>query len=277
MKKKLQKAEKDGPHCGEYNSSADIRTGFISNYRGDLRSVKYCVIDGLAIVEGDIILGTVDQVEALAEILSRSEERVAPRGLIITGGAYRWPSATVSYCISPRLPQQERVIEAMRHWESKTRIRFHNIGSLCNAPIGIVVLGVSFVPGNICASAVGFQHTMQQIILADNCGVGEAIHEIGHTVGLWHEQSRRDRDLHVTIHYDNIQPDERFNFDQHVNDGQDAGPYDYSSIMHYDAYAFAIDTSKPTITTKPPGIPIGQRVGLSQGDIEAVQRMYPGP
>jgi hypothetical protein len=34
----------------------------------------------------------------------------------------------------------------------------------------------------------------------------ESIHDIGHTLGLWHEQSTSDRDDHIRIIPDNIDP-----------------------------------------------------------------------
>jgi hypothetical protein len=63
------------------------------------------------------------------------------------------------------------------------------------------------------------------------------------------------------------------NFDQHIVDGDDIGPYDYGSIMHYPATAFSRN-GQPTIVAKN-GAPIGQREGLSAGDIAAMQALYP--
>ena len=51
-------------------------------------------------------------------------------------------------------------------------------------------------------------------------------------------------------------------------------PYDYESVMHYSAYAFAIDRSKPTIEPKQAGAQIGQRSHLSPIDVEEIQLLY---
>ena len=90
-------------------------------------------------------------------------------------------------------------------------------------------------------------------------------------MGLWHEQSREDRDEYVTIHYENIEAGYEHNFNQHIADGEDVGDYDYDSIMHYPRWAFS--TNGDTITP-PPGVTIGQRQRLSDGDIAAVVYMY---
>ena len=41
---------------------------------------------------------------------------------------------------------------------------------------------------------MGRRGNRQDITLGAGCTVGNCIHEIGHAVGLWHEQSREDRD-----------------------------------------------------------------------------------
>ena len=53
-------------------------------------------------------------------------------------------------------------------------------------------------------------------------------------------------------------------------------PYDYSSVMHYGAYAFSRN-GYPTIQPTDPGISLdtlGQRTGLSTFDLEHVNVLY---
>lgn len=96
----------------------------------------------------------------------------------------------------------------------------------------------------------------------------------GHTVGLWHEQSREDRDAYVIIHWNKIRPGYEHNFSQRITDGDDIGAYDYQSVMHYPRTAFSTDGSD-TITPVNPSASIGQRSSLSSGDIAAVNSLYP--
>ena len=67
-----------------------------------------------------------------------------------------------------------------------------------------------------CCSNVGRVGGAQTLVLGSGCGVfGIVLHEIGHAIGFWHEQSRPDRDDFVEVLINNIFPKRRHNFKKH--------------------------------------------------------------
>lgn len=118
---------------------------------------------------------------------------------------------------------------------------------------------------------------MQTIKISPSTTKGNTIHEIGHALGLWHEQSRSDRDNYIVVHYDNIKPEFKTNYDKTAG-GANGTTYDVGSIMHYPAYSknFTIDPTQPAITVVPPtsDANMGQRTALSDQDIASVKNRY---
>lgn len=209
--------------------------------------------------EGDILLAR--NVED-----ARKVNENGSRGAVIIGKpGFRWPKGEVYYTVNdPSL--EVTVQQAIDHWMANTPIKFLKRTDQVDF--------ISFEKLEGCFSHVGRQGGMQELSIGNGCSLGSAIHEIGHALGLWHEHTRNDRDQFVQIDMANVQPNQRHNFNKHILDGQDVGPFDFASIMMYSPFSFAVDKSKPTIRTLG-GQPIGQRNGLSKGDIKAIRMIYP--
>lgn len=268
----IDTSEQTRRDTGGMLTSTDVRTGYVSGLTFTNKAVQYTVVGDRAVFEGDIVLGTVDELASRsAELAAAARDAGPSRGVVVVGAQHRWPNALMPYAISAALPNQARVTDAIAHWESKTNLRYVKRTS---ANAGRYPNWVEVIPSNGCWSQVGMRGGRQEIGLADGCGFGATVHEFGHAWGLWHEQSREDRDIFVTINWANIAAGKEHNFNQHISDGDDVGSYQYGSIMHYGRFAFS-KNGMPTIEPQQAGVIIGQRDGLSPGDIAAVHSVYP--
>ena len=265
-----------------FRSSDDVREGYVRGIESfAVKPVTYNVIDGMAIFEGDIALGTPEDVdEVKRSVESESTGDVAAladsanpgeivHGVGIVGLRYRWPGGLVPYTVVANL--RTVVDQAIAHFRTNTAIRFveRTTANAARYPDY-----VSFEELDGCWSQVGRQGGKQAISLGNGCRtLGIAVHEICHALGLWHEQSREDRDRNVRVVWANIQEGRQHNFNQHITDGDDIGNYDFNSIMHYGRTAFSRNGQETIVPVG--GQTIGQRTGLSAGDIAAIRAMYP--
>ncbi|XP_031561244.1 nematocyst expressed protein 6-like [Actinia tenebrosa] len=196
---------------------------------------------------------------------------------------WTWPNAIVYYKFSRNLDNdgRNRLNQAMARIERKTCIRFRRRRNEPN----YILMQYDFKKGG-CKANVGFVGGQQNVYIANPevfrttgyCGVPSIVHELGHALGFFHEQSRPDRDNYVRIHLKNLAPQYKWaagNFDKTDRrwvDDRGIG-YDYGSLMHYGKYAFA-SRGKVVVEPLDPKAHIGQRKGLSRKDINQLKVMY---
>ncbi len=124
-----------------------------------------------------------------------------------------------------------------------------------------------------CESNVGHVGGEQTTSGSASCSLGTLLHEMGHVVGLYHEQSRPDRNTYITVNFGNVIKGSESNFDQLTDNFQDLGLFDYASIMEYIPFAFSRNGG-PVIETIPPGMPLSNQTGYTAADIDGVKRLY---
>ncbi len=212
-------------------------------------------------------------------------EIVYPADFVMPRDAYvprLWPSGVVPYRFAQDVEEINRVrtVMALEEMESISQldfiewtdqvdyIQFQNGGGVNNSPVG----------------QIGGENTIN-VTAWDSRVVIQ--HETLHSLGFFHEQSRRDRDQFVQVNLINIVNDNAFNYDVEQSALSDL-PYDFQSIMHYGPCFFvscagcaADNVGCRTITVLPPNEQFQEAIGasteMSELDIEMIQLRYGRP
>ncbi|HYE69025.1 MAG TPA: M12 family metallopeptidase, partial [Anaerovoracaceae bacterium] len=244
--------------------------------------LKYKRVDSINLFQGDIELySNVDRVrrEDTLPINVMDSVKMVPEAIgIPTNADLRlWKNKTVRYKISSNTITQQlkpKIKDAIDAW-STTGLRFEEIGT----SVGDYIFFEASNDYRFNSSPVGRVGMGKQYIrLQPTVITGIIIHEIGHSLGLWHEHTRPDRDRFIKVHEDNITPGYKSEFEVVKDPFSFHGTsYDYGSIMHYGTSAFGKtgpDGKKLTTIQPLRNATIGQRSRPSADDIKAIKKMY---
>ena len=181
----------------------------------------------------------------------------------------KWTGGIVPYEFDANVTdlQKAEFVTATHDWEHAANVHFVARTGQPNA------LHVQYSP-NANNSYVGMIGGVQTVNLYNFNYEFIICHELGHALGMIHEQQRSDRDSFVTIHPENVDPAQVYNFNI-APDSLNHGLYDYDSVMHYGRTAFSNngqDTIVPTDASKINVI--GQTSHLSALDKQGMAEVY---
>lgn len=194
-----------------------------------------------------------------------------------------WQGGLVRYFVENSVGSNDlqRIEAAMADWENAASVDFSRYYGHTGWHVHIRDAN----PGEFNFSGIG-QGTYD--IAITNWGDHAVLlHELGHCLGYWHEQSRPDRNAYVQIHEPNIEPGQEHNFAIEPY-ATTYGPYDFDSVMHYTGCAFTIwgqcGSATPwawTIEALPPNQDkqdsMGFATSLSYLDRTTMSFVYPQP
>jgi hypothetical protein len=246
-------------------TAQQVRQGI---YRG--MPVTYIVEHGKAIYQGDIILEKVGAIDPQRPLPSYG----------VDYSQYLWPKVgsqvQIPYVIASGSGNLTNLSNAITQFNNT----FSNIQFVArNTQTDYV--SFYFDPSlnnGECEATVGRAGGEQQVGGAGGpfnpCAVATILHEMGHTVGLWHEQSRPDRNTYISVNYGNLIKGSVSNFNQIYDNAQTFGTlFDYASIMEYPAFSFSRNGG-PAIESIPAGIPLSNLTGYTATDIDGIERLY---
>ncbi|WP_163867485.1 M12 family metallopeptidase [Myxococcus eversor] len=276
-----------GPEAEEAASGPRLRPGQLMDSDrlqlaqveafGEAEALDVPVVErnGLLLLDGDILVGRASESpSALKQALEVSQFNGIPQGSL------RWPEGKIPYVVSNVFTsaQEKMITQAMKEIKDRTGVRFvHRTDEKDFVRI------IKTKDGCYYDAGPGRVGGVQELSLMDtqqaSCFYHDIIiHELLHAVGLWHEQSRYDRNQFVRIIWDNIQKGRGPQFQIVPASRSDVydTEYDYRSVMHYDKNAFGVTNTAITIRTKDEDYlnVIGRVESMSANDARKVRRIY---
>jgi len=225
---------------------------------------------GCPLFEGDLCLDPEDKV-----VVNHMRHETDLKRNVMRNRRKLWPNKVVYYSVNQNLKHlRPKIADAIGRFHDKTCLKFREVDVSYGGD------HIKMIKGNGCWSKMGRSGGGQSLSLGSGCEyVGVVLHELMHAIGIWHEQSRHDRDDYVEVLWHNIKPGRENNFKRYEHGKVDTLnlPYDWDSVMHYDRYLYSVGGNKPTIIAR--GQPWrklgGQLRGtLTKNDIKEINALY---
>ena len=248
------------------------------------KSAAKSIPDGYSIIDGDIQMPT----EVVNAILS-GKKKLSD----VSDATYRtnlWINGIVPFEFDANVVAnpawQSAMISAMAVLENAANVHFQQCpDNECSVLLFGWVHIQNSTGNNSPVGRIGLEQTINIVSWNSQYTI---VHELLHTLGFYHEQSRADRGTYIQVNCNNVQGGcggTIFNNNFVIEaDATAYGYYDFDSVMHYGQCAFTNGGNCPTdgtqtITVLPPNqnqqTLIGQLTHLSALDRATVSFLYP--
>ncbi|MFQ9922792.1 MAG: M12 family metallopeptidase [Beduini sp.] len=236
---------------------------------GEIYEGSFIDHDGIAIVQGDIKLGKIEDVLQFSDFLTAYEKLGSQQKNACLIKKNLWDTKEIPYCIDAGHPKTAEINQAIAVFNAA------NLNIKYRPKTTTDKDYVRFDLDSGCAADIGKVGGEQTVEIANWAEVGNVLHEMLHVCSIEHEHSRKDRDTFITVEYANFDEKYKDNFEL-ISTSVPYGDYDYESIMHYSAKAFS-ENGKDTISIKPghgthPNM--GQRDAMTSKDMDGVKELY---